>query len=230
MKPISQMVDDSLENALGSSLSMPPKIFPRQFQNDANEGDPAHDGVASDNFYNRRTQSNGEGYSAIHSMNGDSKNDHSPRNQPKEVLLSKLRHGFTVIKHGRHGAPHKRILTCDDRVTKLYWQSENDAKNKKVHSVNESEGKHINLADVTAVITGADLDPTVMNGMPGRKGSFESISSNITSSTMADKPRRKRRFTLSSSQDEIVYGTANLRRHCSPEDMPLCISLITPDR
>ena len=70
---------------------------------------------------------------------------------PESMLLSVLRPGIKVIKHGRHGQPHKTVLTCNEDLSVLYWHT---------HKKKKSHERFIKLRDVTSIRMGTEIDPT----------------------------------------------------------------------
>lgn len=149
--------------------------------------------------------------------------------------------GLAIIKHGRQGKPQNRRLQCDFQVTKLFCRS-------------NSVYKDVNISHIQSIRRGTDIDPaspvhpdfTKPAPSPGinnrsmysspptsptgdslirmKSGVFFSAQSNPSMG-----PGLKRKKSLL-EQGAILYGTLNLRRNCKPEDMPMCLSLILPDR
>ena len=75
---------------------------------------------------------------------------------PQDALFSRLSQGVIVIKHGRHGRPHARVLRCNDAVTRIYWS---DPKSTHQGSL-PPEDKSLRLREVLDVRRGIDPDPT----------------------------------------------------------------------
>ncbi len=73
-------------------------------------------------------------------------------------LLPLLTKGITVIKHGRRGAPKRRLIFCDEDCSRLYWAS--DRKRSNLSS--------LALADITEVREGTAPDPDY----PGQVGTI----------------------------------------------------------
>jgi hypothetical protein len=120
---------------------------------------------------------------------------------------------FVLYISGRQGNPHSRALQCDADVTKLFWQP--------------SEGKAISVADIAEVRRGTDLDRAATS--PAAIAAYESKPA-APSALTKKKSVRMSILMTGAQDDEVYFGTANLRRHCKPENMHLCISLILPDR
>lgn len=62
-------------------------------------------------------------------------------------LVAALEKGMEVIKHGRSGAPKKRLLRCDTTGTLLYWHADGD------------NSKSVNINEVTSIRKGSEPDP-----------------------------------------------------------------------
>lgn len=128
-------------------------------------------------------------------------------------LFQKLgKGGMVIIKHGRYGRPKTRRLQCDFGVSRVFCRS-------------DSVYKEVLLSDIQSVRRGSDVDPA---------SELDPIfaSGSDASDAMARKNHsplfRKKQTIL--DQPQVKFGTANLRRYCRAEDMPLCVSLITEDR
>lgn len=74
---------------------------------------------------------------------------------PQDALFSRLSQGIVVIKHGRQGRPHARVLRCNDAVTRIYWSDP-----KIIHQGSlPPEDKSLRLREVLDVRRGTDPDP-----------------------------------------------------------------------
>ena len=119
----------------------------------------------------RRTISSGSGGSAPSNASENSVLSTSSLRQgiqetaysyPQDALFSRLSHGIIVVKHGRQGRPHARVLRCNDAVTRIYWS---DPK-KTQEGTLPTEDKSLRLREVLDVRRGIDPDPNA-NGKVG---------------------------------------------------------------
>lgn len=121
----------------------------------------------------------------------------------------------------------------------LYWDDKLSEKSKQ-----------IKLSEVDQVRLGTDIDPETPEFLlhqplnEANNDAVEELASvaedekSVASSNAQDsqaggakRPRSKMRRKVSIfRRNKILLGTANLRRHCQPEDHQLCVSLILPDR
>lgn len=135
--------------------------------------------------------------------------------------------GLAIIKHGRQGRPKSRRLQCDYGLTRVYCRS-------------DSVYKEILISDIKSIRKGTDLDPispvspgfAAASSVVAKQGNDMAPKSPyraVNSSDNLQKSNSKRKKTIL-DQGEVLYGTANLRRYCKPQDMPLCLSLITDAR
>lgn len=157
-------------------------------------------------------------------------------NIAKGLLYGVLEKGITFIKHGRQGNPKKKILKCDPQVTRLYWLSEKEAQDPL------DDSKFIEVSKIQEIRVGTDIDPATPEEALQQAAADGSLSTNklmkiaqLKESLGMVKPAAKPKGMFGGlfgggARDEILYGTAALRRTCKPEHLPLCISLIMPDR
>lgn len=148
---------------------------------------------------------------------------------------------------GRQGGPKKRILYCDFGVSKLFWSNSL----LSVEQANEvgidnliDESKTVHITDITEVRAGTDLDPdTSLKALQiAAKAGVQAAATMLQRREAAikagkeAKPAEKRRSLVGSifgghdKDDELLYGTATLRKKAKPEEFSQCLSLITNDR
>lgn len=126
--------------------------------------------------------------------------------------------------------------------------------NKKSDAI---ANRSINISDIIEIRAGTDIDPDTSSTalkLAAKAGVQAAVlmlqrreASQIQNSSKGGKLNNndgaqlpKRTFTQQlffgsnsnskESDETLLYGTATLRRTCKPEDLPLCISLILPDR
>lgn len=167
----------------------------------------------------------------------------------KGLLLNALRKGVVVMKYGRQGKPKRRIITCDSNVDYLYYLPENTplyADDR--HLTNNS--KPIAIKDIQSIREGLDIDPETGEYALETAANLGIISPIKLSSVLAMKLNDAKNATkkskpaggsifgsffggknsISEDANGILYGTSTLRKHCLLDDLPLCLSLILPDR
>lgn len=110
----------------------------------------------------------------------------------------------------------------NDAVTKIFWQPVN----KRNEAPNEK--KCIKLPDITEVRKGTDIDPITKPEVQER------VLLQPTETRPAPLIRKQSlsqsMLNLNDSKNEVFYATQTLRRTAKTEELPLCISLILPDR
>jgi hypothetical protein len=115
---------------------------------------------------------------------------------------------------GRQGAPKTRNLQCDDEVTELIIQA-------------SDHYKKIPISEIDGIRLGNEIDPITPAETIARFNAEQTEGKEV-------EKLMKRRSTMSkflgSSKDEVLFGTAILRRTCKPEDMHLSFSLLMQDR
>ena len=120
---------------------------------------------------------------------------------------------------GRFGNPKKRILTCDEDVSTLFWKGGDshscDADRDMLDVSYDS--KSIKLADITDIRIGTEIDPSTPQKALDDAAKVNGAPRNSIGSMFF------RNYV-------VLFGTANLRRHCKSEDLEFCFSLILPDR
>lgn len=149
---------------------------------------------------------------------------------------------------GRQGGPKKRVLFSDFGVTKLFWADSM----LSVETVNEvgidtmfDESRSVNIADILEVRAGVDLDPETSNTAlqkAAKEGVQVAIALLQKRQSLGDADahggaKQEKRSIVKSifgghhnKDDELLYGTAILRKKAKPEEFSQCLSLITADR
>lgn len=126
--------------------------------------------------------------------------------------------GLIIIKHGRNGKPKSRRLQCDHAVTRLYCRSD--------HAY-----KDVMINDIIAVRRGTDVDPTSSSVGPNfadDTNASSTVKNLARENAIPFIPSNGKKAVL--DQGPVLFGSANLRRHCDPKDMPLCLCLVTQER
>lgn len=81
---------------------------------------------------------------------------------PREELLRVLAKGLVVIKHGREGRPHRRLIQCNQDVTRIFWQEE--PLNKTGVPGLPDLSKSILLSEVKGIRRATDVESTTTKG------------------------------------------------------------------
>lgn len=132
-------------------------------------------------------------------------------------------------------------------MTKLFW-SNSLLSAEQAHEVGIDnmidESKTVNIADITEVRAGTDLDPdTTMKALQiAAKAGVQAAVTMLQKREAAikagkeAKPTEKRKSLVGSlfggheKDEDLLYGTATLRKKAKPEEFSQCLSLITNDR
>lgn len=80
-------------------------------------------------------------------------------NEQHNAFETKLREGIQLIKHGRRGNPHPRVIFADMKLERVYWQKLGTKELKG--NVDQS----IVLKDVTSVVTGRNTEVLKRSGV-----------------------------------------------------------------
>lgn len=139
-------------------------------------------------------------------------------------------------------------MYCDYNVTKLFWASSlvdaDLAHTSGIESLFDAS-KTVNLSEVIEVRAGTDLDPetslaalktATKNGNQAAMVMKQKREASIKAGTHSEKVAEKRKSLVGSlfksheKEDELLYGTAILRKKAKPEEFSRCLSLITNDR
>lgn len=163
----------------------------------------------------------------------------------RAVLLSRMvSEGILVVKHGRSGAPKKRVLKCDPDLTILYWQSPADAakeeKQRKstknvvpnVSKFEQKDDKFVRMDAIQSIRMGTEIDPSAPQAAEAQEAmdAIEDVDAGPPEQKMPSK-RRSTLFGKKSGANAVQFGTATLRRNCSEDDeLSLCFSLIMSER
>lgn len=150
---------------------------------------------------------------------------------------------------GRQGGPKQRILYCDFNVTKLYWTNsvvDADAAHSSGIESQFDPSKMVNMADVVEVRAGTDLDPDTTlaalkaaskNGHQAAMILKQKKEASIKAGVEEKVPEKRKSLVGSifgshahDKEEELLYGTATLRKKAKPEEFSRCLSLITHDR
>jgi len=132
-------------------------------------------------------------------------------------------------------------------VTKLYWTNsvvDADAAHTTGLEAQLDPTKMVNLVDVLEVRAGTDLDPETplaalkigtKNGNHAAMVLKQKKEAAIKAGTESKAPEKKKTlvgslFGTHEKEDELLYGTAILRKKAKPEEFSKCLSLITQDR
>lgn len=99
------------------------------------------------------------------------------RSEAQAALYARLQSGILVIKHGRQGAPKRRILQCDSELTALFWMAEP----RKRSTTEAGDGslnsdKSVLLAEVQSVRMGTEIDPAASRIHPHLSASSPTVS------------------------------------------------------
>ena len=146
---------------------------------------------------------------------------------------------------GRQGGPKKRVLYCDFGVTKLFW-SDAQISAETAHEVGIETlidaSRMVELSAIVEVRAGVDLDPDTSTtalrtaAKAGVQAAAAMLQRREADSIVREGRSEKGKSLLGSifggheKGNELLYGTATLRKKVKPEDFGTCISLITADR
>ena len=148
---------------------------------------------------------------------------------------------------GRHGGPKRRMLYCDKEVTKLFWtdiisfeHGSNTSVTDKLLTVDVDHV--ISLSHVLELQAGADIDPETHTAALelAAKGGMHAAATMLRAreaaaaaegKTLSKKTSSWRDvFSSHDKEKEILFGTAITRKNAKPDEMHLCISIITSER
>jgi len=111
------------------------------------------------------------------------------RNDPRTILYARLQSGILVIKHGRQGAPKRRILQSDSEITALFWMAE-PRKRSEASESSLNADKSVQLSEVLSVRMGTEIDPTASRIHPhlssSHATSYSSAASPVSTSDTLD--------------------------------------------
>jgi hypothetical protein len=97
---------------------------------------------------------------------------------------------------------------CDDDVTCLIVQA-------------SDHYKKITFAEIEGIRLGSEIDPAT---------SPEAIAKYNSQTPEEKLQRRKSSLNIFGGGNDVLFGTAILRRTCKPEEMALCISFLMENR
>lgn len=92
-----------------------------------------------------------------------------PGNNLEAKFRARLRSGIEIIKHGRRGSPHARVLFCDEIGDRIFWQKTGlkELKPKKEQS--------ISISEISAIVQGCETDVFKRSGNKNDSDKYVSL-------------------------------------------------------
>lgn len=87
------------------------------------------------------------------------------------TFLLRLLEGMTLIKHGRKGWPHQRLVWLDITRTELFLRWAKPSK----QGIETTDGEEMNIGDIKLVLKGAETEVLKRSGKKGKEGLYFSL-------------------------------------------------------
>jgi hypothetical protein len=150
---------------------------------------------------------------------------------------------------GRHGKPKRKILTCNKGVTELHWHSEHRDRGGHDDDNDNDNSRLIKISNIIGLRLGTEIDPTTSPAALEAASASGALHPSILFKVVKEKERLEREEAASGGthhqpqksgkffgsifekkETGLLYGSVTLRRNCKAEELPLCFSLILPNR